>query len=544
LGNVLKNKKVSFQKEYAVKATHLFLRELRFTPELRTARRIRKNMRRKIPKNETVQFESERILIATMRDWAAHVHFEALLGHLLKIQGAEVHHLTCGGGLSVCDRVNTWEGPPMPCRSCSKYVSSSLKAHGAQFSSLSKNWGENDWPELDTMSLEELSEIMYKGFNLGLLVDIPVKWFLLEETLADDPIAIATYRSFLRSARSIVDSVEKALEEFSPTQVLLLNGLLLFESIIWEVCRSRHIPVVTYERAFILDTFVFSREEAAGYYRFDEAWRELQHVELTPLENNELDNYLLDRQHGLRASDDYWRDISYGKINPKSAGKKAVLFTNLVWDAAVLRQDIAFPSIVDWIVKAISEFQKRPDDELIIRVHPAETKLLGRESREEMEAAIRAQFDVLPGNVTIIPSSDSQSSYQLMQEADFGLVYSSTAGLEMALSGKPVIVAAQTHYRGKGFTVDVASPSEFVAAIDQLTLDSHLMGPDLNLARRYAHLFFFKAAFSDMGVAEPIRGLVKLTSDDPVKMLERGGTDLKRFISGMKPGGKFIATDN
>ena len=95
---------------------HLLLRQITLTPELRMARRIRKNMRRHLYEAESNQLSNERILIATMRDWAVHVHFEALLGHFLKIEGAEVHHLTCGGGLTVCDRVNTWEGPPMPNR--------------------------------------------------------------------------------------------------------------------------------------------------------------------------------------------------------------------------------------------------------------------------------------------------------------------------------------------------------------------------------------------------------------------------------------------
>ena len=129
-----------------------------------------------------------------------------------------------------------------------------------------------------------------------------------------------------------------------------------------------------------------------------------------------------------------------------------------------------------------------------------------------------------------------------MQQADFGLVYSSTAGLEMVLAGKPVIVAAQTHYRSKGFTIDVESPGEFIAALNHLLVDSLSMSPDIVLARRYAYLFFFKAAFANMGVTEPIRGLVKFTSDNPAKLLECGSKDLKRFISGMKSNGKFIAS--
>ena len=117
-------------------------------------------------------------------------------------------------------------------------------------------------------------------------------------------------------------------------------------------------------------------------------WAEWQNIQLSEDENAELDKYLNDRQLGLRTSDDYWKDVSESNVKRIRSGRRAVLFTNLVWDSAVLRQDVAFPSIVDWIVAAIEEFRDRPNDELVIRIHPAETKLSGRESREEMETIL------------------------------------------------------------------------------------------------------------------------------------------------------------
>jgi lipid A disaccharide synthetase len=92
----------------------------------------------------------------------------------------------------------------------------------------------------------------------------------------------------------------------------------------------------------------------------------------------------------------------------------------------------------------------------VIRIHPAETKLSGRESREQMIEALAKRIPMFPANVTVIPPEENTSTYELMQEADIGLVYSSTTGLEMAMLGKPVVVAARTHYRGKGFTIDVS----------------------------------------------------------------------------------------
>ena len=44
--------------------------------------------------------------------------------------------------------------------------------------------------------------------------------------------------------------------------------------------------------------------------------------------------------------------------------------------------------------------------------------------------------------------------HDLVETAGLGLVYTTTVGLEMAMSGVPVIVIGQTHYRGKGFSLD------------------------------------------------------------------------------------------
>jgi len=526
-------KKVTRRKELLVKGMHLILRQIDMSPEVRQARRIAQSLGIQNPSFHEMPLAGERILIPTMRDWAVHVHIEAFLGHLLRVSGAEVRHMTCGGGLGICDRANTWEGPPMPCRSCTKYVNASLKAHGVDFKPLAPNWGEAAWSELDNLSLRELREVEYKGLPLGSLVEIPVKWFLLGETLSEDPLGTATYRKFLISARSIVDAAERMIDEFAPTQVLLLNGLFLFESIVWELCKMRDIDVISYERSFILDTFVFCRNDGAGFCKVDDVWAEWQNIQLSDDENAELDKYLNDRQLGLRTSDDYWKDVRESNVKRIRSGRRAVLFTNLVWDSAVLRQDVAFPSIVDWIVAAIEEFRDRPNDELVIRIHPAETKLSGRESREEMETAVRGRITQIPDNVIIIPSTDPTSSYQLMREADFGLVYSSTTGMEMVLTGKPVVVSAKTHYRNKGFTVDVNTAEEFKRAIDSLTSDNSDLLPDLELTRKYAYLFFFRAPYSSMGVTEPIRGLVSMTSEKPRELLGPENIDIRRFVSAM-----------
>jgi len=530
-------KKVTRRKEILIKGVHFILRQFSMSPELCQARRIQRGAFRAI--NRRGLLANRKILIPTMRDWASHVHLEALLGQYLRSEGATVRHISCGGGLEICDRANTWESPPMPCHSCSKYVKVSLKAHQSEVSWLNASWGPSDWPELDTMSLSELMSVSWGSYDLGRLVEVPVKWFLLSESLGDDPLGRQTYRSFLRSARNVVAAVEAEFDRDPPDQVVLLNGLFMFEAVIWEVARRRGIPVVSYERAFIVDSFVFAHDRVSSYYQIDEIWSLEKSIPLTVTQSKELDDYMVDRRFGLRTTDDYWARVSSLGAGDSQPGLTAVLFTNVVWDSAVIGQDLAFPSIVEWIVAAVQTFSKHPNHNLIIRIHPAEEKLSGRESRERMDHSLARSFPALPPNVRVIPPEDDTSSYELMAESDLGLVYTSTAGLEMALVGKPVVVAARTHYRGKGFTVDVSTSEEFEGAIEDFLLNSGAWSSNLDLARRYAHLFFFRTPYFSMGISEPMRGLVEFESDSLDSLLRSGRGDVRRFIDAVATGRSF-----
>lgn len=517
--------------EQLIKALNLVLRELKVPPDRIPARKLKRWSLHTAADADT-ELNGQTILIWSMRDWSIHVQMEALLGQVLRAHGANVVMGTCGGGLEICDRVNTWEGPPMPCRSCTKYVSNSLKSHGLTVQSLADGWGsESSWPELDLLSLDELKEVEWDGLPLGKLVDIPVKWFLMGESLSEDPLGTLTYRMFLRSARQIVASARSIIDTNQPDQVVLLNGLFLFESIIIEICRQQNISFITYERPLMIDTFVFKRDGIASFYRVDEDWKQLSSIPLTASERHEVQEHFTARETGGGQSDNYWQAVSSASDYTSPGTTRAVLFTNLVWDSAVIGQDLAFDSIVDWLVAAVDEFEKRPSSELIIRVHPAEVKLAGRESRERMEDALRQRVRTLPNNIRLISPEDSVSSYELMDTADFGLVYTSTTGLEMALRGKPVIVAGKTHYRDRGFTIDVNNHHEFVSAIENQLDTSTRFAPNVDLAERYAHLLLFKSAYSDFGLTEPIRGLCKI---DPSRVIEAAAdpsNDLHKIIT-------------
>lgn len=519
--------------EYAHKGIELLLRAIVLAPEQRTARRLR-GARPPMPSG------GRRVLIVSPRDWAEQVAYQGVLAQALALRGAEVEFLTCGGGLEICDRANTYEAPPMPCRSCTHYVDNTVDAHGFRRHSIRAGWepgGIGPWPEIDELPVGELGEVVDDGLPLGELVDIPLKWFLCAADLEDDPLAGVTTRAFLRSARRIAAGIEAALDRFRPDVVLLLNGLFLFEGIAWAICRRRGIDVVTYERAFLKETLVFHRGAPAGFYDFSDAWEDANRP-LTPDEDAELDAYLA-RRRGGAAFDQFWefrdRPVERGE------GRLAVLFTNLTWDTAVIGRHAAFGGIREWISEAISAFARMPQHRLVIRVHPSELHLPGKRTRDSLAEFVTREHPDLPPNIELIAADDLTSSYPLMEAADVGLVYTSTTGLELALAGTPVIVAGATHYRGKGFTLDVTDPDDFRSCLASCLDDPAAPVVDVGTARRYAHFFFFRAPVAAPGVSEPWPGIARIQVTSLDELAPGKDPSLDRICDGILLGRPFIA---
>jgi hypothetical protein len=125
-----------------------------------------------------------------------------------------------------------------------------------------------------------------------------------------------------------------------------------------------------------------------------------------------------------------------------------------------------------------------------VRVHPGERNLDG----PSVADLIKTELPTLPEHIHLVAAGDPVNTYDLIEAAQFGLVYTTTVGLEMAMSGLPVLVAGRTHYRGKGFTTDPTSWDEYFAALDGKLANlnsARLNETQVGQAWHYAYRFFF-----------------------------------------------------
>jgi hypothetical protein len=341
------------------------------------------------------------------------------------------------------------------------------------------------------------------------------------------------------------------LDRTRAERVFMLNGTFFAEAIMTALAAQRGLPFGTYEKGFVPDGVVMTPGAAAARLMVpDEAWEDARGTPLSRRDTEALDAYLGERRRGGGALNNFWRERNedVGEIRRQlhldPRRPLIVMFCNILWDSAVLERDIAFASMGDWVVGGIEWARLHPDVDLVVRIHPAEVGLRNHPTRERMAEHIATHVAVLPSNVRVVQADDPTSSYVFMDEATVGLVYTSTVGLELATLGIPVVVAASTHYRGRGFTLDPLTAEGYWAEVDRLLgspIDEADRARKRELARRYAHLFFFRFhnvldAVHEAGRSRPQIRVVDASDLDP-------GRDpaLDRVVAGILDGASTVA---
>jgi len=450
-----------------------------------------------------------RLLILSTRGWSTHTVIETTLAHAARSRGWEPIFATCGGRLPLCDVAPVHAAPPMPCHSCAGYATDAIQAAGFDPILVRDLVDMRATAARTRAQVQQLRTVAgceaytVDGFDIGRFVRISVAWFLSRGTLLDDDETLDAYRSFLVSGTILHRAFERLLERVRPDRIFILNGAFFPERILAEMATARSIPVVRYEKGFLTDTVV------AGHWRpgasildfGDKAWDDALTRPLSDDQERELDSYLEERVRGGRTLDNFWanRIADNARIRSdlglRDGHPMVPAFLNVVWDSSIQGRDVAFPSMGEWLVHVIRWAERHPDVDVVARLHPAEVGLVNHVSRERMGDHIDTNFDTLPANVHVVGADSSISSYSLMEMAAVGLVYTSTVGLEMAARGIPVVCAGAGHYVHHGFTVDPQTQHDYWSAVERLLVspppaDEQARSKDL--ARRYAHLFFFR----------------------------------------------------
>lgn len=290
------------------------------------------------------------------------------------------------------------------------------------------------------------------------------------------------------------------MQENKPDVVLIPNGLILEMGIVFRVARHLGIEAVTYEFNDQREQIWLAQNSSIMQQDTDylvDARCKLPMTDAMYERVADLEN----ARRGARVwgkSKRLWQYVSSqgAEETRKALGLDSrpvvMLAANVLGDSLTLGRDIFAASMTEWITKTVQFFAARPDVQMVIRVHPGE-KLVPQ--AKSMGTVVREALPEIPSHIHVIGALDKVNTYDLIEIADLGLAYTTTVGLETAMNGTPVISCGQTHYRGRGFTIDPNSWDEYFSTLEKVLADLpayRLSESQTAYAWNYAYRFFFE----------------------------------------------------
>ncbi len=303
--------------------------------------------------------------------------------------------------------------------------------------------------------------------------------------------------------RAAACAARRILEQGRYDAVVVPNGSILEFGAVYRTARRLGVRVVTFEFGEQRGRMWLAQDAEVMRLDISPLWEVRGRDPVTP-EEAEAMRTLYGARRGARRWAHFGRQWQVGESRGAQAARAqlgidpqrpmALLCTNVVGDSLSLGREVFSEGMAGWLMTTARHFAGRPQAQLVVRVHPGESYGTGHPSVDIVRQAVPS----LPGHVIVVPPDSPINTYDLIELAHLGLVYTSTTGIEMAMNGVPVIVSGATHYRGKGFSYEPASEAEYLRTLDELLsqpLGRRLDDATVEKAWRYAHRFFFEFPF-------------------------------------------------
>ncbi len=459
---------------------------------------------------EKMKMSTKRILCySPYTAWHLHGVQEMTIIHGLRLRGAEVNYLFCDALYSDCDM--HWKSArPRNALSCLQCQAKATKL--AAELAMPYNWlgryitieefqEAKRWAQ--SVPPEEMTTATYRSWEIGDWVKSSIHTHVRNYQLdLTDPEVIQGYRSYLYSGLVAAFGLNRALEVHRPEVVFLFSGRFSSLQVFYRLAQQRGIRIVSHERGWIKEAIWLTEGPRHSLKPYPKLWEDWGAVPLTEEELRTILNFWQERRYGRNQA---WHTFS---PVPSANGEAEVcrqlglnpqrplwvMFPNTD-DETANQPEYNHPfGIQDrWIFATLDYLKRHPEIDLVIRVHPnTKDKNLGINQRQYR--LFQQLKNSLPTNVKIVMPEDDISSYTLMDLATLGLVFYSTAGLEMACLGRKVIASTSGWYAGMPFVQTVTRVEEYERILDtNLNLPWRAVSKTIQrLALRFAYSFLFR----------------------------------------------------
>ncbi len=434
-----------------------------------------------------------------------HTLYEGTIARACQVRGASIHYLLCNGLLPECDQHwGTYKNSPRPfdlCRSCKQNAISHVSELGFPYEWLG-DYVDSDirqkifaWAQ--NLNPTGMPGAVYDGYPIGDYVQSSVSSYFRRYPIdVTDWNTVSVFRGFLYSGAVTVAAIQNFLDIHDIDAAIVFNGRQSVTRVALELLLKNSIRVLTHERPQS-QGYLNVRPNASciSLAPFAEYWKQWAEIPLTRPQLEQALNWFIERRYGINQT---WQNFNTPNLSSDHSIRQAmginadkrmvVVFTSSTDEIAAessWQGPYAYQS--EWIEDVIVWAKDRNDIDVVIRLHP---NLAGSGNRGRATEEIKFYEELeprLPDSVQIIPADTPLNSYALMEEGDVGLTYISTAGVEMAMLGKPVVLGGRTFYEHGSEILRIRSRAE-----SHEMLNRSLRRPDAREIRRQAFRLVYR----------------------------------------------------
>lgn len=426
-----------------------------------------------------------------------HIMREMVLIQRLIRKNYEITNVTCDSIFNICDYKTE-------CEKCFNITKGHVTDASFTVKWLSKYMNNSDQEKarqwLNELKPEEYTEAKFDELKLGDWVRSSVHFKLkISKFNFTNPVILKTYQDFLLSGYSFACAAKRLLDESDYQQIIMTNGRFFSHRILLEMAKLRSIPVVTQEYGHYHQTSQLQYGLLSNSYNnLSEKWYELNRRPLNLQALLHVHQIILDKRYKRRSPYGFFTPLPK-KLKHKLSGQKKMVLCALSSEYEY-NASPDFPHIigtqVDWMRLLIPEISKYPDHHFVIKLHPNSEESIVNDMKE-----LFSQVNM--GNCEVLWPTTQQSTYDLIDQADYIMVFWSTVGMEAACSGKKVFCITHCAYYGAPFLKSLSSAKNHADELKDFLLDLTPLKNIREEAYRFCYRYFIEQSIPFTPTSNP-----------------------------------------
>lgn len=438
--------------------------------------RLNRQLRYDVNINDIETVFNKKIIIPII-ETSHYQHLQILgLAKALELRGAKIKILICGGFLNACE-IKSFKNrfEKNPCSDCLHHIEKILPLFSFDTLKLSDLITEHDLKriKIDAKKLFNNKTYEYLGYDFKNSLDDSIERYYYGKVPDDKHLIDKLRLDNIETAIIGIISANKILNDFKPDIFLNnMNSYTTWSPLIDVFLKNNVQKVLISMASFNFKSIRFNIEDIFKDTLIYKNFKSKRNtIKLSKDEDYELMKFMNDRVTGDADSFKKYKYFSknskniFEEIKTNNKKRNIFMFPNLLWDTGITENNTGlFENVLSWVFKTIDIAIDNKDVNLFIKTHPAE-EFSSVRSAKTVYDHVMGKYSTLPSNISFILPKMKINSYQLFKYIDLGLIYNGTIGLEMLLSGIPVVSVGRTVYNDLGFSCEPKNIFDYKSAL-------------------------------------------------------------------------------